>query len=95
MDGSKRRTLETMTQRLTLGSMIGCHQSWSTQVIFSKLHPLEQFLTVRNCRVSGAARAVNACMLEIEPTPIFHATRKCVGSVSRQNRIGKDVYMSF
>ena len=40
------------------------------------------------------ARA-NAYMPEIEPTPIFQATRKRVGSVSRQNRIGKYVYMSF
>ena len=33
MDGSKRRTLETMTQKLTLGSMIGCHQSWRISLL--------------------------------------------------------------
>ena len=43
----------------------------------------------------GLSRAENMCLLEIEPTAIFHAARKRVGSVSGQNIIGKDVYMSF
>jgi len=38
------------------------------------------------------SRTENACILEIEPTPIFQATRKRVGSVSRQKK--KNVYMS-
>ena len=54
----------------------------------------------RSCHAAGYT--LPACsawaapkMLEIGQMPIFHATCKCVGSVSRQHIIRKYVYMSF
>ena len=64
---------------------------WRVRLYFgSHVNRLELTHCLRDTHVSE-----NVCLLEIEPKPIFHATRKRVGSVSRQNIIGKDVYMSF
>ena len=65
--------------------------AWRVRLYFgSHGNRLERAHCLRNTHVSGAARAENVCMLEIDPTAIFHATRKRVGSISRQNRIRKD-----
>ena len=39
----------------------------------------------------GSSRPENACLLEKGQTPIFHATRQRVGSISRQEKM----FMSF
>ncbi len=54
--------------------------AWRVRFYFgSHLNRLDLAHRLRDTHIS------NACMLGIGPTPIFHATRKRVGSVSIQN----------